>query len=216
MHTLSLERTAQSAVVSNTYRLLAMTLAWSAGMAYLGMNLSMGVGMFLALSIAGLVALFATMALRNSVWGLAMVFVFTGLEGLTLGPVLNAYLNMPNGSGIVMTATGATAGIFTLLSLYATASKRDFSFLGGFLFVGLIVMLIASLVMIFFPVPAVQVILAAFGVLIFSGYILYDTANLVRGGETNYILATISLYLDILNLFLSLLRLIAWFRNRDD
>lgn len=216
MHTLSLERPAQSAVVSNTYRLLAMTLAWSAGMAYIGMNLSMGAGMFLALSIAGLVALFATMALRNSVWGLAMVFVFTGLEGLTLGPVLNTYLNMPNGSSIVMTATGATAGIFTLLSLYATTSKRDFSFLGGFLFVGLIVMLIASLVMIFFPVPAGQVILAAFGVLIFSGYILYDTANLVRGGETNYILATISLYLDILNLFLSLLRLVAWFNNRDD
>lgn len=216
MHTLSIERTAQSAVVSNTYRLLALTLAWSAGLAYIGMHLPLGLGMFLALSLGGLLALFATIALRNSGWGLAMVFVFTGLEGLTLGPLLNAYLHMPNGASIIMTAAGATAGIFALLSLYAATSKRDFSFLGGFLFVGLIVMLIASLVMIFFPVPAGQVVLAAFGVLIFSGYILYDTANLVRGGETNYILATISLYLDILNLFLSLLRLVAWFTNRDD
>lgn len=216
MHTLSLERTAQSAVISNTYRLLALTLAWSAGAAYVGAQLSLGLGMYLALSVAGLIVLFATMALRNSVWGLALVFVFTGLEGLTLGPVLNAYLKMPNGPEIVMTAAGATAGIFALLSAYATASKRDFSFLGGFLFVGLLCMVIASLVLIFFPVPAGQVILAAVGVLIFSGYILYDTANLVRGGESNYIMATIGLYLDILNLFLSLLRVVAWFSNRDD
>lgn len=216
MSTLSLERNASATVVSNTYRLLAATLAWSAGFAFVGMQLSLGLGAYLALVIAGFVALFATMALRNSGWGLLMVFVFTGLEGMALGPVLTSYLSMPNGSEIVMGAAGATAGIFLLLSAYATTSKRDFSFLGGFLFVGLICMVVASLVMLFFPMPVGQVVLAAFGVLIFSGYILYDTANLVRNGESNYIMATVGLYLDILNLFLSLLRLIAWFTSKDD
>jgi modulator of FtsH protease len=197
-----------SAVLRNTYMLLAVTLGWSAVTAYLGTMVKMGGLAYLGLVVLGFMALFATMALRNSGWGLVAVMAFTGIEGFSLGPVLNHYLGMAGGSQTIATAAALTGTAFTVLSGYVLIIRKDFSFLGGMLFVGLVLLLLASVVSMFFHVPGMQLALAAVSALIFSGYILYDTSEIVHGGETNYILATVNLYLDILNLFLALLRLV--------
>jgi modulator of FtsH protease len=197
-----------SAVLRNTYMLLAVTLGWSAVTAYLGTMVKMGGLAYLGLVVLGFMALFATMALRNSGWGLVAVMAFTGIEGFSLGPVLSHYLGMAGGSQTIATAAALTGTAFTVLSGYVLITRKDFSFLGGMLFVGLVLLLLASVVSMFFHVPGMQLALAAVSALIFSGYILYDTSEIVHGGETNYILATVNLYLDILNLFLALLRLV--------
>jgi modulator of FtsH protease len=197
-----------SAVLRNTYMLLAVTLGWSAVTAYLGTMVKMGGLAYLGLVVLGFMALFATMALRNSGWGLVAVMAFTGIEGFSLGPVLNHYLGMAGGSQTIATAAALTGTAFTVLSGYVLITRKDFSFLGGMLFVGLVLLLLASMVSMIFHVPGMQLALAAVSALIFSGYILYDTSEIVHGGETNYILATVNLYLDILNLFLALLRLV--------
>jgi modulator of FtsH protease len=205
-------------VLRNTYFLLSLTLLFSAAMA--GFALKTGahqLNIFVMLiGMFGL--LFLTMALRNSVWGIVSTFAFTGFMGYTIGPVLNMYLTtFSNGSQLVFTSLGATGVIFVALSGYVLTTKKDFSFMGGFLFIALLGGLLLSLGGMIFQIPMMQIAMSALFVLIFSSYILYDTSRILHGGETNYIMATISLYLDILNLFLNLLQLLSYFAgNRNN
>ena len=202
-------------VLRNTYSLLSMTLLFSAGMSALSMVLGIGHGASMLSSIAALILVwFVLPRTANSTSGIGVVFAITGLLGFGLGPVISHYLKLPNGSHTVMTACAGTAAVFLGLSAYSLVTRRDFSFMGGFLFVGLLVVVGASLLNIFFAVPAVSLATSAAVVLLMSGFILFDTSRIVNGGETNYVLATVSLYLDILNLFTSLLQLIGFADRR--
>lgn len=200
-------------VLRNTYMLLSMTLLFSA--------LTAGVSVALALPSMGIIAtligyfglLFLTTKLRNSAWGIASVFALTGFMGLTLGPIISRYLGLPGGGGIVMSAMGLTAIIFMGLSAYVLISKRDFSFMGGFLAVGVLVAFVAGLGAIFFEISALSMAVSGAFVLLMSGMILFETSNIIRGGETNYIMATVSLYVTIFNLFTSLLQLLGIIDN---
>ena len=196
-------------ILRNTYMLLSMTLLWSAAMA--GASMAMGVDYmgFLPLLLAfGLI--FAISKLQNSVWGLVLVFVFTGVLGFALGPVINMYLQTAGGTQTVVTALSLTGMIFLSLSGYTLISKKDFSFMSGFLTVGLWVV-IGCIVIAFvgswmgYQVSALSLAISAAVVILMSGFILYDTSRILHGGETNYIMATVSLYLSIYNLFVHLL-----------
>ncbi len=210
-------RSQESALVTNkllrnTYSLLAMTLIFSAFTAGLSMAMNFPhMGLLTLVGYFGL--LFLTTKLRNSVWGLVSVFALTGFMGLTLGPMLNYYLSMPNGSDIVMQALGGTGIIFLALSAYAVKSEKDFSFMGGFLFVGILVAFIAGLAAYFLEMPGLSLAVSAMFVLLMSGLILFETSQIIHGGEKNYIMATITLYVSIYNLFTSLLHLIGAFSN---
>ena len=149
----------------------------------------------------------------NSTKGIGVVFATTGLLGLGLGPLLSMYLSMPNGPQVVATALGGTGVIFLGLSGYALTTKKDFSFLGGFLFTGFIIVLLASLLNIFLGIPALGLTVSAAVIMIMSGFLLYQTSAMIHGGETNYILATIGLYVTILNLFTSLLHILGFASN---
>ena len=203
----------RTTVLQNTYRLLSLTLIWSSLTAYLGMLFPVGGFGMLGIMLLAFGLLFATKAYSNSGTGVLLVFGFTGLMGFSLGPTMNHYLSLPNGSEIVGTALLATGAAFLGLSAYVQISKKDFAFLGGFLMIALIGLLVVSLIGLFFPTPGMSLALAYVSVLIFGGYILYDTSNIISGRETNYIMATISLYLDILNMFLALLRIVTGSRN---
>lgn len=203
-------------VLRNTYLLLAATLAFSA--------LTAGVSMALNLPHPGLLItlvgyfglLFATMKTRNSAWGIFFVFALTGFMGLTLGPIISMYLNViPNGSQVVMTAFGITAATFVGLSAYAIRTERDFSFMGGFLMVGIIGAFLLGLVAYFFNLPTLALAVSGMFVLAMGGLILYQTSDIVRGGETNYIMATVTLYVSIYNLFTSLLHLLGVMSGDD-
>ncbi|PJE78889.1 Modulator of FtsH protease YccA [invertebrate metagenome] len=195
-------------VLRNTYMLLGMTLLFSAVTAGLAMALNISPMTGLVLSLISFGLLFVVHKTADSAKGIAAVFAFTGLLGAALGPTLNHYLALTNGPHLIMQALGGTALVFFALSAYVVTTKKDFSFLGGFLFVGLIVALIASIALIFFHAPAAQMALSAGIVLLMSGLILFDTSRIVHGGETNYIRATVALYLDIYNLFTALLSLL--------
>ncbi|MDH5356682.1 MAG: Bax inhibitor-1/YccA family protein [Gammaproteobacteria bacterium] len=201
-------------VIRNTYTLLSMTLLFSAFTAGISMTLNLPhPGLLLTLGgYFGL--LFATSKFRNSGLGIAFVFALTGFMGYTLGPILNSYLSMPNGGQVVMTAMGATGAIFLGLSGYALVSRKDFSFIGGFLVVGILVAFVAGLGAIFFDMPALSLAVSSMFVLLMAGLILYQTSNIIHGGETNYIMATVTLYVAIFNLFTSLLHLLG-FMNSD-
>ena len=195
-------------VLRNTYALLAMTLLFS--------SVTAGITMVLNLPHPGLVLtlvgyfglLFLTNRFRNSGIGLAMVFALTGFMGYTLGPLLNAYLSLPNGPQLVMTALGGTGVVFLGLSGYALVSRKDFSFMGGFLMAGILVAFLAGLGAVFFEMPGLALAVSAMFVLLMAGLILYETSNIIHGGETNYIMATVTLYVAIYNLFTSLLHLL--------
>jgi modulator of FtsH protease len=161
-------------------------------------------------------SLFIVAALRNSAWGVLAVFVFTFIAGVSLAPTLSFAAGLKNGGQLIAVAAGMTAAVFFVMATIATVSKRDFSFLGKFLFVGLVLLVIASLANIFLQIPALAITVSAVAVLIFSMYLLYHVSEIVRGGETNYIMATVSLFLDILNLFLSLLNLLMVFAGQRD
>jgi len=195
-------------LIRNTYLLLSMTLLFSAFTAGVAMVMNMPHPGFL-LTLGGFFGLFfLTSALKNSVWGLVSVFALTGFMGMTLGPVLNAYIHaFSNGHQLIMMAFGSTAVIFLGLSGYALTSKKDFSFMGAFLFAGLLVAILAMIGAWLFSLPGLSLAVSAIVVLLMAGYILYDTSNIVHGYETNYIMATVALYLDIYNMFLSLLQL---------
>ena len=202
-------------LIKNTYTLLALTLAFS--------GLSAGAAMMFNLPHPGILItlvgyfglLFLTYKLQNSAWGIASVFALTGFMGMTLGPIISSYLALPNGSQIVMTAMGGTAAIFLGLSAYALTTKKDFSFLGGFVMVGILVAFLAGLAAFFLEMPGLSLAVSAMFILLMSAFILFQTSALVNGGESNYILATVSLFVSIFNLFTSLLHLLGVFGGDD-
>jgi modulator of FtsH protease len=156
--------------------------------------------------------LFLTTKLRNSAWGLVSIFALTGFMGLTLGPIINMYVqSFSNGHQLVMTALGGTGVIFVGLSAYALTTRKDFSFLGGFLMVGVLVAFLAGIGAMVFSLPGLSLAVSAMFILLMSGMILFQTSEIIHGGETNYILATVSLYVSIYNLFLSLLQILGIF-----
>ncbi|MCK9258519.1 MAG: Bax inhibitor-1/YccA family protein [Azoarcus sp.] len=200
-------------VIRNTYMLLSLTLAFSALTA--GASMALGLphpGMILTL-VGYFGLLFLTTKFRNSSLGILFVFALTGFMGYTLGPIISHYLSMPNGSQVVMQAMGGTAAIFLGLSGYALTTRKDFSFMGGFLMVGILVAFLAGLGAIFFEMPGLSLAVSAMFVMLMSGLILFETSNIIHGGETNYVMATVTLYVTIYNLFTSLLHLLGFMNN---
>jgi modulator of FtsH protease len=200
-------------VVRNTYMLLSMTLAFSALTAGLSMAMNLPHPGLIITLVGYFGLLFLTTKFRDSGLGLLFVFGLTGFMGYTLGPILNAYLALPNGSQVVMMAMGGTAAIFLGLSAYVMTTRKDFSFMGGFLMVGILVAFLAGLGAIFFEMPGLSLAVSAMFVLLMSGLILYETSNIIHGGETNYIMATVTLFVSIFNLFTSLLHLLGFASN---
>lgn len=205
---------ATNKVLKNTYALLAMTLLFSAATA--GISMTLNLPSFGLLTLVGYIALlFLTTKFRDSGLGILFVFMLTGFMGLTLGPILNAYLATANGAQLVMTALGGTGAIFLALSGYVLTSRKDFSFMGGFLMVGIMVAFLAGLGAFIFSMPILSLAVSGMFVLLMSGMILYQTSEIIHGGETNYIMATVSLYISIYNLFLSLLHILGAFSGND-
>src|SRR6266545_7058060 len=205
-------------VLRNTYWLLALSLLPTVAGAFVGMQLnffslfaSHPIATPLLMFGAMLGSLFVVTRLRNSGWGVVALFGFTFISGVFLTPILTVAAGFRNGGELVALAGGMTAAIFFAMAAIATVSKRDFSFLSNFLFVGLILLVVASLANLFFQVPAASLGISAVAVLLFSVYILYDVNSIVRGGETNYVMATLKLFLDIYNVFISLLNLLLAF-----
>lgn len=210
-------------VLRSTYWLLALSMLPTIAGAFVGMSFNFA-AFFQASPIMAPLLMFAAMigslfvvaALRNTGWGVLAVFGFTFISGLMLAPTLQFAAGLRNGGQLVALAGGMTAAVFFVMATIATVSKRDFSFLGKFLFVGLILLVIAMLANLWLQIPALAVTLSAIGVLIFSLYLLHDVSAIVRGGESNYIMATVRLFLDLLNLFLSLLNLLMIFSGQRD
>lgn len=206
--------TGQNKVLRNTYMMLSLTMIPTVIGAFVGMSINFSFmaqhPIIFSLLMFGTMMgmLFAVSALRNSVWGIAALLGFTFVAGVFLGPILQVALHLKNGAQLVTMAAGGTGVIFFSLAGIATVTKKDFSFLGNFLFIGLILLIIASLANMFFAVPAASLAISAIAILIFSGYILFDVSQIVHGGQTNYIMATLALYLDIYNLFVNLLSLL--------
>ncbi len=203
-------------VLKNTYLLLSMTLLFSA--------MTAGASMYFNLPPLGMIVtmvgyfglLFLTTKFSDRSLGLVFVFALTGFMGLTLGPVISMYTQaFSNGNELVMTALGGTGAIFLGLSGYALTTRKDFSFMAGFLMVGILVAFLAGIGAVVFAIPALSLAVSAMFILLMSGMILYQTSEIVHGGETNYILATVSLYVSIYNLFLSLLQILGVFGGED-
>ncbi|MDE8346468.1 MAG: Bax inhibitor-1 family protein [Acidocella sp.] len=205
-----------SDIVSKTYSLLTATVGVSAMTAFLGMRLSFAYQHPFILMLLAFAALFAVLmtGARDQPIALPLVFVFTGLMGLSLGPAIAVTLQLVNGPQIVAEAAGGTAVIFAGLSLYAAVSKRDFSIMGGFLMTGLIIIILAGIANFWLRMPVLQLAIAAAALLIFAGYTLIDTQRLLRGGETRPVLIVVALYLDILNIFVALLELLTSLQRR--
>ncbi len=207
---------ATNKVLKNTYLLLSMTLLFSAATAALAMYLNLPhPGMILTMVIYfGL--LFLTSKFSNSAIGILCVFGLTGFMGLTLGPILNMYVNtFSNGHELIITALGGTGVIFLGLSAYALTTRKDFSFMGGFLMVGIMVAFLAGIGAMVFSLPSLALAVSAMFMLLMSAMILYQTSEIIHGGETNYILATVSLYVSIYNLFTILLQFLGVFGGDD-
>lgn len=203
---------ATNKVIKNTYILLSMTLIFSGFTAFLGVASGIGHGAALVADIVAIAILwFVLPRTANTAAGIPVIFAFTGLLGFGLGPVLNYYLSV--NPSIVMTALGGTGVIFLGLSGYALTTRKDFSFLGGFVMIGMLVVLAAAILNIFLGVPALFLALNAAIILIMSAFILWETSSLIHGGETNYIMAAAGLFLSILNLFQALLHLLGAFNN---
>jgi modulator of FtsH protease len=198
-------------VLRNTYFLLGLTLAFSAVAAGISMAMGMPAIGAIVCMIAGIVMLFVVHKKADSASGIFWVFGFAGLMGASLGPMLLAYAGLPNGPALIMQALAGTALIFFGLSAYALTSRKDFSFMGGFLMIGLLVIVVAAIANIFLSIPALSLTISAVAVLVMSGLILFDTSRIIHGGETNYIRATVALYLNIFNLFVHLLHLLGIF-----
>jgi modulator of FtsH protease len=203
-------------VLISTYQLLSATLLFSGLMAYLSLTLNLPPFGFL-ITLGGYFGLlYLTSKLRNSGYGILAVFALTGFMGLTLGPIIGMYLtSFSNGSELVAMAMTGTGIIFLSLSFYAISSGKDFSFLAGFLTAGILVAFLAGIAAYFFAIPALSLAVSAAFILLMSGLILYETSNIIHGGETNYIMATVTLFVSIYNLFLSLLQLLGVFSGED-
>ncbi len=202
-------------VIRNTYMLLSMTLLFAAITAATSVALRLPHPGIVLTLIGYFGLLYATTKLRNSGWGLVSVFALTGFMGYTLGPIVSHYLGLPNGGQTVMMAMAGTAAIFLGLSGYALTTRKDFSFMGGFLTVGILIAFLAGLAAIFFEIPALSLTVSAAFVLLMSGLILFETSNIIHGGETNYVMATLSLFVSIFNLFTSLLQLLGFAGSSD-
>jgi len=198
---------ATNKVIRNTYILLSMTLLFSAATAGISMKLDLPHPGFIITLVGYFGLLFLTTKFRNSSLGIVCVFALTGFMGFTLGPIINMYLGLPNGTELVMNALGATAITFVGLSFYALSSRKDFSFLGGFIMVGVIVAFLAGIGAYFLEMQGLSLIVSAMFVILMSAMILWQTSQIINGGETNYIMATVTLYIAIYNLFTSLLHL---------
>ena len=210
-------------VLRNTYWLLALSMLPTVAGALVGMSLNF-IALFKAAPIMTPLLMFGVMigslfvvtALRNSVWGVVALLGFTFIAGLMLTPILTVAAGFRNGGQLVALAGGMTGAIFFGMATLATVSKRDFSFLGKFLFIGMILLIVASLANLFFAVPAVSLTISAIAVMIFSLYLLYDINRIVRGGETNYVTATLGVFLSLYNIFISLLQLLLAFTGQRD
>lgn len=205
---------ATNKVLRNTYLLLGATLLFSAITAGVAMALEVPfMGLWMLLPYIGL--MYAVHKTQDSAWGVFWVFALTGFLGLTLGPILNAYLRfLPNGSQIVMTALGTTAAAFLGLSAYAVKSGRDFSFMGGFLTIGAIGAFVLGIIAVLFHLSTLSLVVSGLFLIVSGGIILWQTSEIIHGGETNYIRATVTLYVQIYNMFLSLLRILGAASNR--
>jgi len=200
---------ATNKVLKNTYMLLSATLVFSALMAGLSVMLAVPSWMYMVSVIVAMVlGIFVLPRTANSSSGIGMIFLITGLLGFGLGAILTMYLALPNGPQIIGTAFGGTGLIFLGLSGYALTSKRDFSFMGGFLFAGVMVVFLAAIANIFLAMPALSLAVSGAIILLMSGFILFDTSRIINGGETNYIMATYGLYLSLFNIFISLLQIL--------
>ncbi|WP_036181222.1 Bax inhibitor-1/YccA family protein [Marinomonas sp. MED121] len=197
----------------NTYGLLSITLLFSALMAGLSMSLNLPHPGIIITLVGFYGLLFMISKFQNSALGIVLVFALTGFMGITIGPILNAYLSLPNGTSLVMSALALTGLAFLGLSAYALISKQDFSFLSGFLTVGVFVLIFAMILGFFVQMPALQIFISAGFALFSAAMILYQTGEIVRGGETNYIMATVTLFISIYNLFISLLSLLGMARD---
>jgi len=207
---------ATNKVIKNTFALLSMTLLFSAAVAGVSMAFNWPHPGILVTLAGYFGLLFLTHRLANSAWGLLAIFALTGFMGLTLGPIISQYLAaFQNGHQLVMLALGGTGLIFLGLAGYAMTTRKDFSFMGGFLMVGVLVAFLGSIAAVIFTIPALALAVSAMFVLLMSGLILYQVGELVHGGETNYILATVGLYVSIYNLFLSLLQLLGVFAGDE-
>ncbi len=206
---------ATNKVIRNTYMLLSMTLLFAAVTAAASVALKLPHPGLIITLVGFFGLLFAVHKFKDSGWGILSIFALTGFMGYTLGPIVSRYLGLPNGGEIVMQAMGGTAAIFIGLSAYALTTKKDFSFMGGFLMVGILLAFLAGLAAIFFEIPALSLTVSAAFVLLMSALILYETSNIIHGGETNYLLATVTLFVAIFNLFTSLLQLLG-FMSGDD
>jgi modulator of FtsH protease len=203
-------------VLRNTYMLLSMTLFFSALCAVTTMALQVSQGMGFMLFIGGFITSFVVQATARSGKGLFWVFVFAGLMGGALGPMISVYVQVyANGGALVAQALGGTALIFLTLSGYVLTTGKNFSYLGGFLMVGLITAIVAMIANWFLQIPALSLALSSAVILIMSGFILYDTSRIINGGERNYILATVGLYLSIFNIFVHLLHLLGALTGRE-
>jgi modulator of FtsH protease len=213
----------QNTVLRNTYWLLALSMLPTIAGAFVGMQTNFA-GFFRTAPVmtpllmfgAMMGMLFVVTLLRNSAWGVVALFGFTFVAGVFLTPILTVAAGFRNGGQLVGLAGGMTAAIFFAMAAVATVTKRDFSFMGKFLFIGLVLLIVASLANIFFQIPALSVTISAIAVLIFSAYILYDLSNIIRGGQTNYIMATLGLFLNLYNIFVSLLNLLLAFTGQRD
>jgi modulator of FtsH protease len=196
-------------VLKNTYLLLSATLAFSALMAGVSMAMAVPTSMYMISVIGAMVlGMFVLPRTANSTTGIWVLFAITGLLGFGLGSILTVYLKLPHGAQIIATAFAGTGLIFLGLSGYALTTKRDFSFLGGFLFAGMMVIVLAMLANLFFAIPALALAISGAVILLMSGFILFDTSRIINGGETNYIMATYGIYLSIFNIFISLLQIL--------
>ena len=204
---LSLDRPQAAKVLRNTYALPSLTILFAAGIAALAVANSWPAPGLVITLVGYFGLLFAVYKLQNSGWALPAVFALTGFMGYTLGPLLSRTLELPGGAGTIVAALAATGATFVALSAYVLTTRRDFSFMGGFLFAGMVIAIVLALVAYFFTMPALALAVSAMVALLSVGLILFETSRIVNGGETNYVLATVGLFVSAFNLFTSLLSL---------
>ncbi|KAF1068206.1 MAG: Modulator of FtsH protease YccA [Pseudomonas citronellolis] len=209
------ERKEVSSVLRNTYGLLALTLAFSGIVAFVSQQMRLPYPSIFVVLVGFYGLFFLTMRLRNSAWGLVSTFALTGFMGYTLGPILNMYLGMPNGGSVIASAFGMTALVFFGLSAYVLTTRKDMSFLSGFITAGFFVLIGATIVSLLFHISGLQLAISAGFVLFSSAMILFQTSAIIHGGERNYIMATISLYVSIYNMVLSLLQIFGVANSND-
>lgn len=203
---------ATNKVLRNTYFLLALTVTFSAVVAFISMSLNLPYPNFIVLLVGFYGLLFLTNRLANSAWGILSTFAFTGFLGYTIGPILNMYVGAGMGD-VVVTALGGTAAVFFACSAYVLISKRDMSFLNGMMFALFIVLIVGVVASLFLNMPALSLAISALFILFSAGAILLETSNIIHGGETNYIRATVTIYVSLYNIFISLLNILGASRD---